>query len=153
MIGKSSNYHDNPTANRGLRKVETKYNPIKSHSTDVKDLEVFCSTCTKFDKNSNIIHKVLMKHDDRNELFRCVNNYHHVHSDTQIRYAFKLQLREYIHYDKKKPISEINKEREEHEKFSIIPINSQSPSELLNKDRVKAVKNRPIGKLDDVLRK
>jgi len=152
-IGRAT-FHENPTMNKGLRKIESKYNPIKSSSSDIKDLEVFCSNCTKFDKDSNIINKVLMKHDDRNELFRCVNNFHHVYSDNQIRYALKLQLREYIHYDKKKPINDINKEREEHEKFSIIPINSQSPTELLNKDRVKAVRNKPIGKLnDDVLRR
>ena len=153
-IGNISKFNngDNPTANRGLRKIETKYNPIKSSSSDISTLEILCPKCTIFDKDS-ILNKVLMKYDDRNELFRCVNNYNHVHSANQIRYALKLQLPEYIHYNKKKTVKDINTERQEHEKFIIHPINEQSPIELGSKDRVRAVRNKPIGKLDDVLRK
>lgn len=152
-IGNTSKFStDNPTANKGLRKIETKYNPIKSTASDMNSLEILCTKCTIFDKD-NIINKVLMKHDDRNELFRCVNNYNHVHSDNQIRYALKLQLPEYIHYNKKKTVKDINTERQEHEKFIIEPINAQSPTELSAKQRVKAIKNKPIGKMEDVLRK
>lgn len=148
-----ANYYDNPTANRGLRKLESKYSPVRAGGvTDMNKLEILCTQCTKFGKDDDIV-KVLMKYDDRNELFRCVNNYNHVHSKQQILYALNLQLPEFIHYDKKKPISDINKERQEHERFIIQPINMQSPSERQNKDRVKAVKNKPLDKLDDVLRK
>ena len=153
-IGNISKFNnDNPTANRGLRKIETKYNPVKSSgSTDISNLEILSMKCTVFDKD-DILKKVLMKYDERNELFRCVNIYNHVHSANQIRYALKLQLPEYIHYNKKKTVKDINIERQEHEKFIIHPINEQSPTDLASKDRVKAVRNKPIGKLDDTLRK
>lgn len=153
MIGtpRKTTINDNPTANRTLRKIETKYNPIKSNVSDLSDVEILCKRCTVFDKD-DVLVKQLMDHDTRNELFKCTkcNN---VHSENQIRYALKMKLPEYIHYNRAKKITDINKERQEHEKFIIEPINAQSPSDLLRKNVVKAVKNKPIGDLDNKLRK
>lgn len=142
---------DNPTANRSLRKIETKYNPIKSNISDLSNLEVLCKRCTVLDKDA-ILTKVLMDHDTRNELFKCPKC-GNVHSENQIRYALKMKLPEYIHYNKARKITDVQKDREEHEKFIIEPINAQSPSDIQRKVPIKAVKNKPIDKLDDKLRK
>ncbi len=134
----SRDIRNNPTANRSLRNIETKYSPIKSSINDLKDLNILCTRCTIFEKDS-ALKKVYMAHDERNELYRCpqCNN---VHSDNQIKYAMRLELPEYIYYDKNKPIKDIKKQREEEEKFIIQPINIQSPSDLMNKIGARAVK-------------
>jgi hypothetical protein len=120
---------NNPTANRSLRNIETKYSPIKSSINDLKDLNILCTRCTIFEKDSAL----------KDELYRCpqCNN---VHSDNQIKYAMRLELPEYIYYDKTKPIKDIKKQREEEEKFIIQPINMQSPSDLMNKIGARTVK-------------
>ena len=145
----------NPTGNRTLRNVETKYNAVKSTLSDLSNIEVLCTRCTILDKNDSdiIVKKVLMNHDTRNELHRCpiCND---VYSDKQIRYAMKLELPEYIHYNKAKNVNDLNKEREEHERFVIEPINSQSPTDLLKRNPIKSInKNKPIDKLGEILRK
>ena len=52
----------------------------------------------------------------------------------------RLELPEYIYYDKTKPIKDIKKQREEEEKFIIQPINMQSPGDLMNKIGARTVK-------------
>jgi hypothetical protein len=136
------NSRNNPTANRGLQKVETKYNPIKTSVSDLKDLNIICPRCTIYDKDK-ALNKVYMKHDDRNELYRCPNC-NSVTSDNQVRYAMRLELPEYIYYDKTKDIKDVKKQRESEEKFIIQPINSTSPTDLLKKTSVRAVKNKPF---------
>ena len=142
MISNRSNnrgtdIRNNPTANRGLQQVETKYNPIKYSVSDLKSLNILC---TNFDKE-NAIKKVYMIHDERNELYRCPNSHsNNVISENQVRYALRLELPEYIHYDRTRNINEIKKQREEEEKFIIQPINAQSPINLANKVGVRAVK-------------
>jgi hypothetical protein len=136
------NSRNNPTANRGLQKVETKYNPIKASISDIKDLNILCTKCTIFDKD-NALKKVYMRHDERNELYECPNC-NSVHSENQIRHAMRLELPEYIYYDKTKNIKDIKKQREDEEKFVIQPINSTSPTDLLKKTSVRAVKNKPF---------
>lgn len=156
MIGTvDRNISLNPTGNRTLRNTETKYNAIKSNISNLSNIEVLCTRCTVFDKNDSgiIIKKVLMKHDTRNELHRCpiCND---VYSDKQILYAMKLELPEYIHYNKAKKLTDLNKEREEHERFVIEPINSQSPTDLLKKNPIKSIdRNKPMDKLRDILKK
>jgi hypothetical protein len=136
------NIRDNPTANHRLQQIETKYNPLKSSVSDIKDLNILCTRCTVFDKDK-ALNKIYMVHDERNELYRCpqCNN---VHSENQIRYAMRLELQEYIHYDKTKDIKDVKRQREEEEKFIIQPINAQSPTDLLKKTAVSAVKNKPL---------
>ena len=56
----------------------------------------------------------------------------------------RLELPEYIYYDKTKNIQDIKKQREDEEKFIIQPINSTSPTDLLKKTSVRAVKNKPF---------
>ncbi|HTH20985.1 MAG TPA: hypothetical protein VL854_02095 [Nitrososphaeraceae archaeon] len=133
----------NPTANHRLQHTETKYNPIKSSVNDLKDLNILCTRCTVFDKDK-ALKKMYMVHDGRNELYRCpqCNN---VHSENQIRNAMRLELPEYIYYDKSKNINDVKRQREEEEKFIIQPINAQSPTDLLKKTSVRAVKNNPLG--------
>jgi hypothetical protein len=59
----------------------------------------------------------------------------------------RLELPEYIYYDKTKPIKDIKKQREEEEKFIIQPINIQSPTDLMNKIGARTVKtNRDVNK-------
>lgn len=137
------NQRNNPTANRSLYQASSSYKPIKTHVNDLNDLNILCPRCTVF-KNETALAKVYMVHDKRNELFRCPNC-NNVASEKQIRYAAKLELPEYIYYDKTKSIRDIKKEREESEKFIIQPINAQSPQDLLNKTTVRAVKNNPKG--------
>ena len=84
-----------------------------------------------------------MVHDERNELYRCPNC-NSVTSENQVRYAMRLELPEYIYYDKTKDIKEVKKQRESEEKFIIQPINSTSPTDLLKKTSVRAVKNKPF---------
>lgn len=139
-------YRDNPTANTRLRPIDTKYNPIKTSISDLKDLNILCTNCTVFESKDKVLKKVYMNHDQRNELYRCPQC-NRVHSENQIRYALRLELPEFIHYDKTKNIKEVNKEREEHEKFIIQPINAQSPSDLLKKTTIRAVKNNPSSRI------
>lgn len=154
----SVNKQPNPTQNRTLNNIETKYNVVRSTSSDLSNLEILCTRCTIFDKNDSgiIVKKVLMRHDTRNELHKCpiCND---TYSDNQIRYAMKLELPEYIHYNKKLTnVKDLNKEREEHERFVIEPINSQSPGDLSKRNPIKSIsggRNKPIDKLDDILRK
>jgi Zn-finger protein len=134
---------NNPTANQGLRKrKETQYSPIKTSISDLKDLNIICPRCTTYDKDK-ALKKVYMKHDDRNELYECPNC-HTVTSDNQVRYAMRLELPEYIYYDKTKNIKDVKEQRESEEKFIIQPINSTSPTDLLKKTSVRAVKNKPF---------
>lgn len=136
------NARNNPTANRGLQKVETKFSPIKTSISDLKDLNLICPRCTIYDKGK-ALKKVYMIHDERNELYRCPNC-NSVTSENQVRYAMRLELPEYIYYDKTKDIKEVKKQRESEEKFIIQPINSTSPTDLLKKTSVRAVKNKPF---------
>jgi len=136
------NARNNPTANRGLQKVETKFSPIKTSISDLKDLNLICPRCTIYDKGK-ALKKVYMVHDERNELYRCPNC-NSVTSENQVRYAMRLELPEYIYYDKTKDIKEVKKQRESEEKFIIQPINSTSPTDLLKKTSVRAVKNKPF---------
>ncbi len=136
------NARNNPTANRGLQKVETKFSPIKTSISDLKDLNLICPRCTVYDKGK-ALKKVYMVHDERNELYRCPNC-NSVTSENQVRYAMRLELPEYIYYDKTKDIKEVKKQRESEEKFIIQPINSTSPTDLLKKTSVRAVKNKPF---------
>lgn len=131
----------NPTANRGLQQVNSNYNAIKTTISDLKELNILCTKCTIFDKDK-ALKKVYMKHDIRNELYQCPNC-NSVHSERQIKYAMRLELPEYIYYDKGKDIKDIKQQREAEEKFIIQPINSQSPTDLLKKVGVRAVKNNP----------
>jgi hypothetical protein len=55
-----------------------------------------------------------------------------------------LELPEYIYYDKTKNIKDVKEQRESEEKFIIQPINSTSPTDLLKKTSVRAVKNKPF---------
>ena len=143
MIANSRpNYSNNPTANRGLQKVETKFSPIKASINDIKDLNILCTKCTNFDQNK-ALKKVYMKHDARNELYRC-DICNSVISEIQVRHAMRLELPEYIYYDKTKNIQDVKKQREDEEKFIIQPINSTSPTDLLKKTSVRAVKNKPF---------
>jgi len=136
------NARNNPTANRGLQKVETKFSPIKTSISDLKDLNLICPRCTIYAKGK-ALKKVYMVHDERNELYRCPNC-NSVTSENQVRYAMRLELPEYIYYDKTKDIKEVKKQRESEEKFIIQPINSTSPTDLLKKTSVRAVKNKPF---------
>lgn len=138
---RNTDIRNNPTANRSLQQVETKYNSIKSSVYDLKNLKLLCTRCTGFEKDQ-ALNKVYMIHDERNELYRCpqCNN---VSSENQIRYALRLELPEYIYYNKGKDIKEIKKQREEEEKFIIRPINEYSPDDLSRKTGVRTVKNKP----------
>jgi hypothetical protein len=148
MIANSTpNYSNNPTANRGLQKIETRYNPIKTSVNDLKDLNILCTRCTIYDKDK-ALKKVYMKHDQRNELYQCLNC-NSVISENQIRHAMRLELPEYIYYDKTKDIKDVKKQREEEEKFIIQPINATSPTDLLKKTSVRAVKSKPLS-TDDI---
>ena len=140
------NFRNNPTGNRSLQKTNTNYNPIKPSISDIKDLNILCTRCTIFDKDK-ALKKVYMQHDSRNELYRCLNC-NSVHSENQIRHAMRLELPEYIYYDKTKNIKDIKEQRISEEKFIIQPINSQSPSDLLKKTTVRAVKNNPSSRTD-----
>lgn len=140
---RNTDIRNNPTANRGLQQIETKYSPIKSSVSELKNLNLLCMRCTVFEKDGEqALKKVYMLHDERNELYRCpqCNN---VNSENQIKYALRLELPEYIYYDKTKDIKEIKKQREEEEKFIIRPINEISPDDLSKKVGVRAVKNHP----------
>lgn len=130
---------DNPTANHKLQQIDTKYNPIKAVS-GLKDLKLLCTRCTVFE-NETALKKIYMDHDERNELYRC-SNCNNVHSESQVRYALRLELPEYIYYDKTRNITDVAKQREREEKFIIQPINIQSPTDLLNKVGVRAIKNK-----------
>lgn len=141
IANRSADIRNNPTANRGLQKINTNYNAIKTSISDLKELNILCTKCTIFDKDK-ALKKIYMKHDSRNELYRCPNC-NSVYSERQIRYAMRLELPEYIYYDKTKEIKDINKQRQQEEKFIIQPINSQSPTDLLKKVGVRAVKNNP----------
>ena len=142
-IAHKTDIRTNPTANRNLQQINTNYNAIKSSVSDIKDLNILCTKCTVFDKDK-ALKKVYMRHDARNELYQCPNC-NSVHSERQIRYVMRLELPEYIYYDKNKDIKDIKQQRESEEKFIIQPINSQSPTDLLKKVGVRSVKNNPSG--------
>ena len=143
MINSHVDIRNNPTANRNLRQIETKFSPIKTSTSDLKNLKLLCTRCTIFEKDE-ALKKIYMLHDERNELYRCpqCNN---VNSENQIKYALRLELEDYIYYDKTKDIKQVKKQREDEEKFIIQPINADSPTDLLNKVGVRAIKNNPSG--------
>ena len=141
IANRSGDIRSNPTANRNLQQVNSNYNAIKTTISDLKDLNILCTKCTIFDKDK-ALKKVYMRHNERDELYQCTNC-NSVISDRQIKYAMRLELPEYIYYDKTKDIKDVKQQREQEEKFIIQPINSQSPTDLLKKVGVRAVKNNP----------
>src|SRR4249919_413163 len=143
MINNHVDIRNNPTSNLNLLQIETKFSPIKTSISDLKDLKLLCKRCTIFEKGE-ALKKMYMLHDERNELYRCPQC-NDVTSEKQIIYAMRLELQDYVYYDKTKDIKEVRKQREEEEKFVIQPINADSPSDLLNKVGVRAVKNNPAG--------
>ena len=143
------NLMNNPTANRGLRRIkETSYSPIKTSISDLKDLNILCTKCTIYNKDK-ALKKVYMKHDERNELYQCPNC-KSVIGENQVRHAMRLELPEYIYYDKTKDIQDVKKQREEEEKFIIQPINATSPTDLLKKTSVRAVRNKSPVSTEDI---
>lgn len=142
IANNSVNVRNNPTANRSLQKVNSNYNVVKTSISDLKDLNILCTKCTVFEGKDKALNKIYMRHDERNELYQCPNC-NSVTSERQIKYAMRLELPEFIYYDKTKDIKDVKKQREQEEKFIIQPINSQSPTDLLKKVGVRAVRNTP----------
>lgn len=135
--------NNNPTANMGLNREKRNLSTIKPSYTDIADLEILCNHCTYFDQDNNI-HKVIMRHDIRNELYAC-EQCPRVIDEKQVRYVMRTELPEYYNYEKvttKENVDNINKERQAHEKFVIRAINSESPNDLVKRTGVKVVRNK-----------
>ena len=135
---------NNPTSNSRLSQRKTGVSTVKPSFTELRDLEILCNNCTKFDKDGYFIHKVLMKHDTRNELYAC-QECPRIVSEYQVKHVMRLELPEYHNYEKsptKDNILRVNKDRQDSEKFVIKAINAESPTELMKRTGAKVVKNK-----------
>lgn len=137
---------NNPTASTKLRsnfydEGRGNISPIKSKYTGLGDINILCASCTVFDTDKKAVKRVMLKHDKRNELFRCpICN--KTYSERQVRYVLKLDLPEYIYHDEdsSKDIQEIDKDREKNEKWVVRPINAESPEFKSKKKAAKIIK-------------
>lgn len=134
---------NNPTASRGLRSefADGKASGIKPKYTSLSELRILCASCTVFDQNEKAVKRVELRHEKLHALYRCpICN--KAYSEKQIKYVLKLDLPEYIYYDEGSPkdVEEINREREETEKFVIKPINADSPTARSKRKVAKVIK-------------
>lgn len=142
MIPQQRNTNRNPTASSRLKMDDSK--PISAVGPKYKglsDVNILCASCTVFDMDKKAVKRVLLTHDSRNELFRCpICN--KTYSEKMVRHVMKLDLQEYIYHDEysNKDIQEVDKERERTEKWSIKPINSESPESKSKKKVARTIK-------------
>lgn len=134
---------NNPTASTKLQSnfTDSRISGIKPKYTGLSDLNLLCAFCTVFDTDKKAVKRVELWHDQRNERFVC-RICNKTYSERQVRYVLKLDLPEYVYYDEKsnKDVNEIDKEREQTEKFVIRPINAESPEFKSKKRAAKVIK-------------
>jgi hypothetical protein len=136
-------FRNNATANKNLSQIGPKISTVKPSQSEMRDLEIICNHCTTFNKEGYFVNKVIMRHDQRNELYAC-EKCPRVVSEDQVRYVMRLELPEFHNYEKtpdRDNIDKINKERQHNEKFVIKAINSQSPDDLMKRSAAKVVNN------------
>lgn len=109
---------------------------------DLTKRQLMCTKCSKFDNVTNrSVIKVMMKHDDRNELYRC-ERCNNVVSDATVAYTLGLDLPQYVYWESEddKDIDTLLKEREEEEKYTIVSIVSDPPNRVNKKKIAKVIK-------------
>lgn len=121
------------------------YRSIKptKDQVNIDQLQVMCTNCSQFDSvTDRSIHKVMMKYDPRNEMYRC-DICNKAVSNQTIAYTLNLDLPQYIYMDRTdedKDIETILREREEVEKYTITSIMNEPPNQLNKKKLAKVIK-------------
>lgn len=121
----------------------TKFRSIKPSNVNGRgNLDILCTICTTFDKEGNTVKRVMMRYDDRNELYKCPICFKVV-SERTARYYLNIELPQYIYYDKtdsNKKVEDVLEERDKQERFVIEANNDTAPIDLHKRRVAKVIK-------------